>query len=110
MTLHRHLMPRVKGHPTFKRVKKFLHELPCRIAYKFSVLVEQFFRIANIRFRLLHGRNVEEHERLAEVVVGTKSSHRPLRNTDHRAGLSDRKSTRLNSSHVKISYAVFCLK
>src|SRR5690606_41419504 len=27
-----------------------------------------------------------------------------------RAGQSDRKSTRLNSSHVKISYAVFCLK
>src|SRR5690606_1995500 len=25
-------------------------------------------------------------------------------------GISDRKSTRLNSSHVKISYAVFCLK
>src|SRR5436309_6774853 len=27
-----------------------------------------------------------------------------------RSGYSDRKSTRLNSSHVKISYAVFCLK
>src|SRR5690606_40709415 len=27
-----------------------------------------------------------------------------------RRGLLDRKSTRLNSSHVKISYAVFCLK
>src|SRR5690606_39610834 len=26
------------------------------------------------------------------------------------ANLEDRKSTRLNSSHVKISYAVFCLK
>src|SRR5690606_41961722 len=26
------------------------------------------------------------------------------------APLQDRKSTRLNSSHVKISYAVFCLK
>src|SRR5690606_41866372 len=25
-------------------------------------------------------------------------------------GKADRKSTRLNSSHVKISYAVFCLK
>src|SRR5690554_7351636 len=25
-------------------------------------------------------------------------------------GLIDRKSTRLNSSHVRISYAVFCLK
>src|SRR3984885_15713343 len=27
-----------------------------------------------------------------------------------RAGRADRKSTRLNSSHVRISYAVFCLK
>src|SRR5690606_40200879 len=27
-----------------------------------------------------------------------------------RVGQRDRKSTRLNSSHVKISYAVFCLK
>src|SRR3989442_6825587 len=26
------------------------------------------------------------------------------------AGILDRKSTRLNSSHVRISYAVFCLK
>src|SRR5690554_7061771 len=26
------------------------------------------------------------------------------------AGVGDRKSTRLNSSHVRISYAVFCLK
>src|SRR5690606_40294991 len=29
---------------------------------------------------------------------------------DFVGGLVDRKSTRLNSSHVKISYAVFCLK
>src|SRR5690606_41720391 len=28
----------------------------------------------------------------------------------HLPGARDRKSTRLNSSHVKISYAVFCLK
>src|SRR5690606_40169174 len=28
----------------------------------------------------------------------------------HSFGGEDRKSTRLNSSHVKISYAVFCLK
>src|SRR5690349_22204921 len=28
----------------------------------------------------------------------------------HHAGQPDRKSTRLNSSHVEISYAVFCLK
>src|SRR3712207_8006631 len=29
---------------------------------------------------------------------------------DDRAHLGDRKSTRLNSSHANISYAVFCLK
>src|SRR5690606_40668482 len=30
--------------------------------------------------------------------------------TEEWNGFADRKSTRLNSSHVKISYAVFCLK
>src|SRR6266496_6198630 len=34
---------------------------------------------------------------------------RPLR-PPRRAWTRDRKSTRLNSSHVEISYAVFCLK
>src|SRR5690606_39348177 len=33
-----------------------------------------------------------------------------LGRTSHAGGAQDRKSTRLNSSHVKISYAVFCLK
>src|SRR3989442_4711498 len=31
-------------------------------------------------------------------------------NGEEEAGLGDRKSTRLNSSHVRMSYAVFCLK
>src|SRR5690606_41496638 len=35
---------------------------------------------------------------------------RPFRRLGCRRGARDRKSTRLNSSHVKISYAVFCLK
>src|SRR3989442_10462096 len=35
---------------------------------------------------------------LAALPTGTEGSH------------TDRKSTRLNSSHVRISYAVFCLK
>src|SRR3712207_7257718 len=33
-----------------------------------------------------------------------------VRDEQHRAPLLDRKSTRLNSSHANISYAVFCLK
>src|SRR3989442_4820621 len=34
----------------------------------------------------------------------------PLSPNDDRIRVADRKSTRLNSSHVRISYAVFCLK
>src|SRR5207249_11030874 len=37
---------------------------------------------------------------------GTINAARKLREVD----IPDRKSTRLNSSHVSISYAVFCLK
>src|SRR5436305_8126220 len=46
----------------------------------------------------------------ADVHVGLGDLARDLRG--HRLGLGDldRKSTRLNSSHVRISYAVFCLK
>src|SRR5437870_6234044 len=41
-----------------------------------------------------------------DAPAGDPRGVRPLR---HR-GRRDRKSTRLNSSHVAISYAVFCLK
>src|SRR5256885_3495327 len=34
----------------------------------------------------------------------------PIKSTIVTPGLEDRKSTRLNSSHLVISYAVFCLK
>src|SRR5439155_16973787 len=37
-------------------------------------------------------------------------SHRVLHERLHGERWQDRKSTRLNSSHVAISYAVFCLK
>src|SRR3989442_4794393 len=41
------------------------------------------------------------------AIVGSRSRTDP----PHRRGqLRDRKSTRLNSSHVRISYAVFCLE
>src|SRR5690349_24245484 len=41
------------------------------------------------------------------VAVGNAQEHR---SGDDLGRLVDRKSTRLNSSHVEISYAVFCLK
>src|SRR5690625_5323904 len=44
------------------------------------------------------------HLELGEVLERIESGQDPI------AALGDRKSTRLNSSHVAISYAVFCLK
>src|SRR5436309_15363450 len=50
---------------------------------------------------------------LAEIPTGEPQSHMLVLSLDGHRGYTanvDRKSTRLNSSHVKISYAVFCLK
>src|SRR5690606_39653489 len=44
-----------------------------------------------------------------DVVTETNAAQALLR-IDNGERFEDRKSTRLNSSHVKISYAVFCLK
>src|SRR5439155_6444348 len=41
--------------------------------------------------------------------IGTTKSA-PITRPEKRGSRADRKSTRLNSSHVAISYAVFCLK
>src|SRR2546422_1697841 len=46
-------------------------------------------------------------QRHAPVAAGADLGARPLH---RRIGQIDRKSTRLNSSHGYISYAVFCLK
>src|SRR3712207_8935903 len=44
----------------------------------------------------------------AGELLGEREPHRAARRL--RRGEADRKSTRLNSSHANISYAVFCLK
>src|SRR5207249_8681223 len=48
-------------------------------------------------------RSIGPHQRLDTSLCRTRSPSRLHRET------LDRKSTRLNSSHVSISYAVFCL-
>src|SRR5204862_5046798 len=46
---------------------------------------------------------------LSNAEVGRRNAEQPFEHPVPRSEL-DRKSTRLNSSHVEISYAVFCLK
>src|SRR5690606_40444204 len=74
-----------------------------------------------VRFR---GPRFEKRRGSVVARLGTQGPIQILELRDHLIGveardsrfpssqrhLRDRKSTRLNSSHVKISYAVFCLK
>src|SRR5690349_23954539 len=49
------------------------------------------------------------HKRCVQAAVDGRRRQLPATKFRERPG-RDRKSTRLNSSHVEISYAVFCLK
>src|SRR5690606_39620785 len=53
---------------------------------------------------------VEEVAALIAWAASAECSFTTGQVLDISGGRADRKSTRLNSSHVKISYAVFCLK
>src|SRR3989442_7495893 len=68
-----------------------------------------------------HGRRLEVTFQDDEKLVGTSEAYNPQKlgfflfpadgkSNNSRIFIVDRKSTRLNSSHVRISYAVFCLK
>src|SRR5207253_8533083 len=53
------------------------------------------------------GERHRSFELNADLAIAHRCAHRPA---IARRAEADRKSTRLNSSHVAISYAVFCLK
>src|SRR2546430_11159625 len=59
-----------------------------------------------------HGQAGAQALELAKRAIALRSVRGPGNQTPEVASLfkSDRKSTRLNSSHSQISYAVFCLK
>src|SRR5438445_5157713 len=63
-------------------------------------------------FRSFLGENMQVLERAESRVETTPVVRRVPRRADvlHQVTERDRKSTRLNSSHANISYAVFCLK
>src|SRR5436309_10156035 len=72
------------------------------------------FRSKNAGASAAHGLHASEGLRanarliFAPELIDCRSEHGGEH--QHKTKPGDRKSTRLNSSHVKISYAVFCLK
>src|SRR3712207_7495621 len=62
--------------------------------------------LPSVRFLLLHG----EREVLERRQAARAGHFMPASLMGSQLATLDRKSTRLNSSHANISYAVFCLK
>src|SRR5690606_41739629 len=95
-------------------VRRCLHSFPTRRSSDLEAVRADTLDLARLESALgCHGLKVSEigvrqgngHPRGSQP----RGWHRPAIAGLARGG-SDRKSTRLNSSHVKISYAVFCLK
>src|SRR5690606_41709147 len=93
-----------------------LHSFPTRRSSDLLHRDEAPVRRRRQRFELpaqpiVEGADGEAHRRAA--APGDLTEEDRVARDNVRASLRaeiDRKSTRLNSSHVKISYAVFCLK
>src|SRR5690606_40396891 len=87
-------------------------DLPGRISLRVGLASDQpsarVIADANDAGLLLQGENVSAHGVEGRLRFCARLRVLPIGGTLQRRG-EDRKSTRLNSSHVKISYAVFCL-
>src|SRR5690625_3211429 len=73
---------------------------------KISVAMTKAFLAVEGDTAAVSGRVHETVNNLTDLITATFKRRMPSGGTIH----IDRKSTRLNSSHVAISYAVFCLK
>src|SRR2546430_6032057 len=92
---------------------------PRSTLFPYTTLFRSFFRFHVISLRTVaHAHLSESYQTAARPVLVRRPSPapaRPVPSVPVRAAVLlslslDRKSTRLNSSHSQISYAVFCLK
>src|SRR5690606_39562739 len=96
-----------------------MHPAPCEIyTLSYTTLFRSAFSHLRVEERQARAGD-EARQRLDQRwPIRRRADHheRPLRREEcvcrpvERGAVGDRKSTCLNSSHVKISYAVFCLK
>src|SRR5690606_41950034 len=97
----------------------FLPRPPCSTVFPYTTL----FRSGDLRVEPEVGGNLRDDGQFLRRDFASRDpgdngvapvllhvGHGPVVGVLERAATRDRKSTRLNSSHVKISYAVFCLK
>src|SRR5690606_41659058 len=101
------VLPRISSCP-FSSAHRYLHSFPTRrssdlLATTGALQCETHLFL--FKLTVFHGQNASPWTSTSSPPAGGFPSRHCV------AGVSrDRKSTRLNSSHVEISYAVFCLK
>jgi hypothetical protein len=50
-------------------------EFPCRVIDKISTLIEEIPGVPDVSLGLRHGGNINEHQRLTQVVVRAESAY-----------------------------------
>src|SRR5690554_4135225 len=92
----------------------YLEFISIWIAYAILALtvidaILEIFIIPKLRWRRWRYEVFEQEIYIQRGIIVMKRTLVPMIRVQH-VDTKDRKSTRLNSSHVRISYAVFCLK
>src|SRR2546426_7844289 len=80
------------------------------VLFFFFLMIRRPPRSTLFPYTTLFRSIVADHRDARQHVRAVADQGRALQRRAHAAVLEDRKSTRLNSSHLVISYAVFCLK
>src|SRR5690625_5695999 len=99
-------------HEALFEASEFVKNIQDRQGFKLACLEEIAFYMGNISKETLYekGKSMEKNDygKYLMEIANRKHSEQYWESIDQNP--VDRKSTRLNSSHVAISYAVFCLK
>src|SRR5438309_7057077 len=102
----------MSGHSKWATIKHKKGALDAKRGKIFTRLIKEISMAAK------SGGDPDKNPRLRTAIQAAKAENMPAdnikraiqRGTGELPGATDRKSTRLNSSHSSISYAVFCLK
>src|SRR5205814_9938204 len=87
-----------------------LHSFPTRRSSDLSAGSAPSLKPFFARGRRTRGEQKREGTHATELAQASRLADSSCRRRGGRRRAGDRKSTRLNSSHLGISYAVFCLK
>src|SRR5690554_6072107 len=83
-------------------------DLPSNFKEQYRVTLRKVRRVYPLALEA--ARVIDSLDRELESINKNRLQKKLMRKTHASLKSEDRKSTRLNSSHVRISYAVFCLK